>query len=228
MKIYFSIILSLILSTQLWAAEMTKFQVKRDGKRFYMDSTLIVDAPLESMYAIMLDYTNMHQFSRGMVHSQEVTPDVNGTPRVYTHLRGCVAFICRNIKRIERLETQNNNHIVASLEPDLSENVAWNISTWDFSELKKSGAGKTQIRYQLEFEPDFWVPPIIGPYLVKKSLAEDGLEIITRMEAHAQGNFPLDEKKNKRMSFPELEVEQKNIADMQKTNKEHDSVVIKH
>lgn len=202
-----------LLGNQLVAAELSKMQVERKGKRFYMDSTLLVDAPLDAMYAILIDYDSMHQFSRGIVHSQEMTPDANGARRVYTHIRGCVAFLCRNVERIERLETRNNHHIVMTLDPALSKNVVWNLSTWDLQsiEVESENSEKkilTEVRYQMEFEPGFWVPPIIGGYIVKKSLSEDGIEIMTRMEAHAQGKYPLDLAKNKKRTFPGLELNQ--------------------
>lgn len=223
LKKYFGVICTLIFASQLIAAELTHVEVERKGKRFYMDSTLVIDAPLESMYAILTDYNSMHQFSRGIVHSQEVTPDAKGARRVYTHIRGCIAFLCRNIERVERLETRDNNHIVTTLDPALSENVAWNLSTWDLESIEVEQENpdtkmisRTQIRYQMEFEPDFWVPPIIGGYIVKKSLSEDGLEIMTRMEAHAQGKYPIYPTKNKNKIFPKLELNQPNFVEMKK------------
>jgi hypothetical protein len=211
------------LGQNMNAVELTNMQVDRKGDRFYMNSTLLVEAPIESMLAILLDYNNLHQFSRGIVHSQVVTPDDDDVRRVYTHIRGCVAFICRSIERIEKLEVFDEHRIVATLVPELSKNVAWNLSTWELERVSvkaKQANNKpvqlTRIHYTLEFEPDFWVPPIIGGYLVKKSLSEDGVEILSRMEAHAQGKFPLVADKNRLQTFPHLKTEDLDFVSMQK------------
>ena len=186
LKVWLVSLCLFISSGSLLAAELTNIDVQRKGKRFYMDSTLLIDAPVEAMYSVLTDYNSMHQFSRGIVHSQDVTPDSEGKPRVYTHIRGCVAFLCRSIERVERLDTIKNKQIIATLDPSVSKNVAWNISTWDLEALDLLPDNKnsknseiktgTRIRYRMEFEPDFWVPPLIGGYLVKKSLSKDGLE----------------------------------------------------
>lgn len=210
------------LGQNMSAVELTNMQVDRKGDRFYMDSTLLVEAPIESMLAILLDYNNLHQFSRGIVHSQEVTPDDDNVRRVYTHIRGCVAFICRSVERVEKLEVFDEHRIVATLVPELSKNVVWNLSTWELESVSvtaKKANDKpvqlTRIHYTLEFEPDFWVPPIIGGYLVKKSLSEDGVEILSRMEAHAQGKFPLELDKNRLQTFPHLKTDDLDFVSMQ-------------
>ena len=46
--------------------------------------------------------------------------------------------------------------------------------------------GGTRVRYQLKFEPDFWVPPAIGPYMIKRRLRSGGGRAIDRIELIAQ------------------------------------------
>lgn len=198
------------------AVEMTKMEVERKGKRYYLDSTLQVDAPVDSMYRILADYNSLHQFSRGIVHSQDITPDAQGKARVYTHIYGCIAFFCRSVEKVERIELSEPKKIVTTLDPELSNNVKWNVTTWELEAVKKPvvakgqshsvGNEQTRIYYRMEFEPDFWVPPLLGNYLIKKSLRKDGVEIMQRMEAHAQGLYPIDREKNSKRNFPQFEV----------------------
>lgn len=39
-------------------------------------------------------------------------------------------------------------------------------------------------------EPDFWVPPLIGPWIIKRTLKVDGMDAIGRIEALALGKTP--------------------------------------
>ena len=47
----------------------------------------------------------------------------------------------------------------------------------------------TKIRYRMAFQPGFWVPPVIGGYLVEKALVADGTQILNRMEKYAQKHY---------------------------------------
>jgi len=193
----------------MYAAEVSDLQVQRKNKRFYLQSSLLINAPLESMYKIILDYDSLHQFSRGIKHSQYLDPSSSGVPRAYTHIRGCVAFFCRSLEKVEYIETTKNRFIKASLESKLSKKVAWSVTTWDFTTLEDAGDTRTKIDYKMEFEPKFWVPPFLGNYLVKRTLLKEGLEILERMEKAALGEMKIDPAKNKKKSLPQFAVSDK-------------------
>jgi hypothetical protein len=40
--------------------------------------------------------------------------------------------------------------------------------------------------FRLEFEPDFWVPPLLGPIVLKHALKGDGASAAKKIEALAQ------------------------------------------
>jgi len=217
----FMLVFFVLISLQLSAAEMLKMDVKRQGKRFYLKSSLLVEVPVSSMYTILTDYNNMHHFSRGIKHSQEVTPSAEGVRRVYSHLQGCVAFLCRSVEKVELMKTIENQQVLTELLPEISKNVKWNKSLWELSEIQKVDSTNpdeftsfTKIEYAMEFEPGFWVPPLLGPYMIKKSLAKDGLEIVSRMEKYAQGRSDIT--LNENSNFPLLEFPQVNYLEDKK------------
>jgi hypothetical protein len=71
--------------------------------------------------------------------------------------------------------------IKAITDPEKSDFHVSN-ETWEFEE---EGDG-TLITYQLEMRPKFWIPPVIGPYVLKKKLRDDGAGALDRIEAIAQ------------------------------------------
>ena len=44
----------------------------------------------------------------------------------------------------------------------------------------------TKMTYKLEMEPDFFVPPVIGPWYLKRTLSQGGLRAVTRIERLAR------------------------------------------
>jgi len=197
----------------LSAAVITDAKVERKGKTYYLDSTIEVNAPREIMFELLTDYDNLHKFSGGLVNTKKYEPNEAGEVRVFTHIRGCVAFLCRNIKKMEKLETEGLEKIVTTLIPKESYNAKKIDSVWELSDLEltenidtdftkklpvvipsenvsESKAEEvkplgTKIRYTMEFTPGFWVPPLIGDYLVRKALVSDGTQILNRMERYA-------------------------------------------
>jgi hypothetical protein len=51
--------------------------------------------------------------------------------------------------------------------------------------LEPDGDG-TKMTYKVELEPDFFVPPVIGPWYLKRTLSQGGLRAVTRIERLAR------------------------------------------
>ena len=69
----------------------------------------------------------------------------------------------------------------AYADPETSDFLLCN-ETWTFSEEN----GGTVVVYNLKMKPKFWVPPGIGPFLIKRKLKNDGGDAIDRIEVIAR------------------------------------------
>ncbi len=58
----------------------------------------------------------------------------------------------------------------------------FSLETWQFA---AEGTG-TLVAYNFEFEPKFWIPPLIGPYVLQRKLRNDSASAIGRIEAIAR------------------------------------------
>jgi hypothetical protein len=88
---------------------------------------------------------------------------------------------CVTLERTERLETEAPYRIKSVALPDGS-NFKHASSEWV---LERDGDG-TRMFYALEMEPDFFVPPVIGPWYLKRTLSQGGLRAVTRIERLAR------------------------------------------
>jgi hypothetical protein len=105
----------------------------------------------------------------------------DGTPRVYTRMEGCAMWHCMTLERTERLETKAPYWIKSTTLPEGS-NFKYSTSEWV---LERDGEN-TRMIYKLEMEPDFFVPPVLGPWYLKRTLAQGGLRAVTRIERLAR------------------------------------------
>ena len=79
------------------------------------------------------------------------------------------------------VEYVENDVLHARVHPELSD-FEFSNETWTFREED----GGTRVRYELHMDPKFWVPPAIGPYMIKRKLKRASGDALDRIERIAQ------------------------------------------
>lgn len=161
-------------------ADLLDVSVEKDGERYTMASRTYFEAPPDAVFRVLSDYDRFERISSIFEDVRFIAPASDGTPRAFTLMKGCVLFFCKTIERIEELHFTPHSRIVAEVEPEHSD-FAYGRTEWRFI---PSGSG-TEVHYRMEMEPGFWVPPLIGPYIMKRSFRSDAVEALNRIEALA-------------------------------------------
>lgn len=171
-------------SSIVFAATLQNLDIDRRRGRYELVASAHLDATPASIYAVLMDYDDnaYRHISGAYKESRYLAPDDDGTPVVYTRMEGCFLFHCVSLRRVERLETEKPYHIRSFTVPERS-NFKYSTSEW---ELMPDGMGGTDMTYTLEMEPDFWVPPIIGPWYLKRVLSRGGAHAVMRIERLAR------------------------------------------
>jgi Polyketide cyclase / dehydrase and lipid transport len=169
------------------AAELIDVSVERNDGRYHLTSTTYFEATQSQIYKILIDYEQFPRFASAFVEAENRTPDKQGRPRFYTRMEGCVLLFCKSYIRYGYLVLKPEYDIVAIGNPELS-NFDYSRERW---QLIPEGEGTIMI-YDFEMEPGFWVPPIVGPYVIKRALRSGGNAAVNRIEALALGKDPND------------------------------------
>lgn len=159
------------------AAELLSLEVSHESGTYSLHTVSRFEAPAAAVYAVLTDFDNFHRIAGAFEESRVLEPAADGSPRVYTRLRGCVLLFCRTLERVERLTLEPDRAIVAYAEPEASD-VRSGHSQW---RLRADGDA-TVVEFDTTMEPDFWVPPLIGPAVIKRRLARDGERAVQRIE----------------------------------------------
>lgn len=168
----------LLLSVKsVFASEVLSLEVSSHDNRYVLDSETYLDASVQSVFEVLLDYDNFTRLSSVYQESRQLGLGPDGAPRVYTLARGCILFVCRSVEKVERLDTRPYVRIVATVIPQLS-NLEQGVTEWV---LNPDGAG-TWLSYRMELVPKFWVPPLIGPPVIRYVLAKGGKDALQRLE----------------------------------------------
>ncbi len=177
---------SLALPLLLWlgaanSAEMRSINVEHHKGRYTVSSEVWFDASVKQVFEVFRHWDLSTQFSSAIAESRDIAADEHGRPGYYVRNEGCVLFFCRSFVRQGYVELEVNEELRAFANPEISDFKLSN-ETWTFV----AENGGTVVTYRLLMEPDFWVPPGIGPYLIKRKFRNNGGDAIDRIEEIAQ------------------------------------------
>jgi hypothetical protein len=174
---------ALAASAAAVAVTMDQLEVKRQRSRYSLEAEARLAASPEAIYAVLTDFEDngYSRISRAYKESRYLEPAADGTPLVYTRLEGCALWHCMSLERTERLETKAPHWIKSTTLPEGS-NFKHSTSEWV---LERDGEN-TKMTYKLEMEPDFFVPPVVGPWYLKRTLSQGGQRAVVRIERLAR------------------------------------------
>jgi len=170
------------------AATLREVQVDRVDGAYVMHSVVWFDVDIEKIFGVFADWSQSTKFSSVIVESRNIPPGADGRPGYYSRMRGCVWFFCRSFERYGYVHAEPLDFIEATVDPERSD---FDVSDerWEFHE---EGSG-TVVSYALVMKPKFFIPPLIGPAIMKHKLREGGTAAIDRIEAVARQWVPDDE-----------------------------------
>lgn len=164
-------------------ATLKSVEVTRERGRYHFVADTHLDAAPAAIYQVLLDFDNdrYSQISEIYKESGYLDPDSDGTPLVYTRVEGCLLLFCMSMRRVERLEIVTPQLIRSKALPERSD-FKYSTSEWTLAEEK----GGTRVTYRMEMEPDFWLPPFVGPWFLRRTLLQGGVSAVERIEQLAQ------------------------------------------
>ncbi len=164
-----------------WSAELDTIEVSNERKRYFVRSVATLDAPIDAVYDTLIDFDEYEKFSSVYDDARWLFRNEDDSGEIYTFTRGCILFVCRGFGRTETVIARKPNYIETRVDPARSK-VRYGVSLWNIEAV----GNKTRLEFALDFEPDFWVPPIIGPFVVKKFLRKGGVDALNRIEVLAK------------------------------------------
>ena len=124
-------------------------------------------------------FENLPRINPAIEQVQRRTGAKAGT-RVYTQVRVCVAFFCKHLHQVQDIRSSETggtyqiDALVLPQESDLRSGKAhWRIA---------SCGADSCLTFTAQLEPDFWVPPLIGPWLIERKLAKEARITVAGIE----------------------------------------------
>jgi hypothetical protein len=97
-------------------------------------------------------------------------------------VRACALFLCKTVNKVADIAQLPDGELRMHNVPALSD-FTEGEEVW---QLQPEGR-TTRLRYQANMVPKFFVPPVIGPLVIKAVIRRELRESAQRVEALAQG-----------------------------------------
>ena len=173
---------TLICTFPAFSGEVIKSQVSYTKKHYEAILEIQIKAPAKKVYALFTDFDYLSRLSDNITGSTLIS---NESPEyiveVETHT--CVLFFCKDLFQTQKVTEHGEGHIFVEDIKDKSDFIYANTS-WHIRALDKG----TRVTFQSEMKPDFWLPPILGPWLFKKRMIKDTKAMIERLEKLANND----------------------------------------
>jgi len=163
------------------AGDIIEARVEHSGKRYFITLEAVINADSQRIYEILTDYNNLNQISDGILESRLIYSLSDHDHRVQVTTEGCVSFFCKRIIQVQDVEELAGMIIISTALPDKSD-VDYGHSRWKVTPED----GLTHISYNSDLKPSFWIPPLIGPPLIERTLRNEALAVIEGLEILAQ------------------------------------------
>lgn len=164
------------------AARIESLTVGHAAGHYKVDAVMALDAPPAAVRAALTDFAHLGRLSPAILESRVVGQAADG-PLVYTRTKACALWFCRELRKTEVVTVHEAEIVaiaVAGSGPEPG-TVTHSVTRWRFA---SDGAG-TRVTIASEVDPAFFVPPLIGPPLMKKALKRETEALVRGLERAA-------------------------------------------
>ena len=163
---------------QVCAAEIKTATVQYEDGNYSLTFEAILAAPQADVYRIISDYNRLDRLNDMIDTSALLTvPGVSPAKRKIK-LHVCILVYCRQGKLVETVTEYNMDTIFATIIPEESD-IEFGESHWQATSL---GEHSTQFSLTSQLRLGFWLPPVIGPWLIGKKMIRELSVMVDRLE----------------------------------------------
>jgi hypothetical protein len=166
-----------IYSASVLANDIVEFEVTEDEGVFYINASVVLDAPAEYIHNVLTDYVHIYRLNPSIIESEVLASPGDNVARIRTKVIACVISYCEEIERVEDVRILASGDIQAKIVPQFSQFKS-GATLW---QIRSMGEG-SRLSYHAEMEPDFFIPPIIGNVIVKAKLRYEIMTSFRRLE----------------------------------------------
>lgn len=177
--------LGLLLPTFAVSGNLESLSVTRDGKLYGVKMVASLDASQSQVWAVLEHPEALPKLNDAIVKiDYSESPNSEATVRAKSVIRLCVLFFCKHLNQTQDLFLAAN-HLRAEVLPEQSD-FHMGYGDWKVS----SSNGSALLTFTAALKPKFWIPPLIGPWVIRRKMASEAEITMTTIEQLAKEYSP--------------------------------------
>jgi len=177
----------LLVSCAAAAVEFEELSVTELGGEYRLRTVSVLDVPARYVYYVITDYKNIYRINPSVIESKVLPANRDAVVRVQIHLEDTVGPFNFNVNWVGDVEETRLGELKVTTIPELSSFDSGH-ATW---EIRPEGE-RTRVIHESIQKPDFFIPPLIGDYLVKIHMRDVTFDTFNRIECHANIRLEMD------------------------------------
>lgn len=150
------------------AASRAEVSVTRHSDEYYIHVTAHLPAEPAAVYRALTDYDTLGRLNPDVLQLDVEQTGGGRPPHLRAVFRVCLLGFCRHVLQVMTLRESPPHRVSATIVADGTDFVAGEAE-WTLSHA----ADGTRIEYRARFLPRFWLPPVLGPWLLRSWLERD-------------------------------------------------------
>ncbi|MDA8390071.1 MAG: SRPBCC family protein [Gammaproteobacteria bacterium] len=135
---------------------------------YHVSAEWLVHAPVSRVFAALTDYRHLGRLNPEVRKSRILGFPAPGHTLVQMVIRSCILFICFHVRQTDDMTAIPDREIDGRIVPRLS-NLRYGYARWRLA----AQGDATRIHFTSAVEPDFFIPPLIGPFLLRGKLRHE-------------------------------------------------------
>ncbi|HVF18141.1 MAG TPA: SRPBCC family protein [Steroidobacteraceae bacterium] len=172
--------------TSASAFEVQRAEAVFVDEEYRFEMTALLDASVDAVEPVLRDYEGYKALDPRILEARVIERDpAQHIATLETTLRACVGPVCRNVKRIERVE-ESPGGLIATTDAARSDMKLGETRMT----LEKTEDGRTRVIYRTRLKPDFWIPALVARRIMLETLEDATIDLFRNVEKRAQHNVP--------------------------------------
>ncbi len=171
----------LLLATGVSAAQLRSLQVAEHDGVYRVTAAARLDASPQAVFAVLTDYAHLKRLNPSILSVRVLDSQPSGAGHVVTRIHLCVWAFCKTLQQEQVMSVPRpwvlHTRIVPAGSEFRSGEADWRLVDCD---------GATCLDIDASIQPDFWVPPLIGPWVIRRGLRDEAVQTITNLERLAR------------------------------------------
>ena len=155
---------------------------EKDGV-YHISIAAEIAASEEHVRQVLTDYVHIYRLSDSIIESKVIESSIEEKTQVETVILCCIPVVCKEVTLVEEVSTLESGNLQTVILPEKSD-FRSGKAIWEII----AKGDKTQLTYQANIEPDFFIPPVLGTKLVIANMRNEYKIALYRIEHIARIN----------------------------------------